>query len=104
MGINKTRSILPFDKPTLIDRLEGARLKLHEPHPAGVALQFDRPWEGRFSGYITVLHDSDRYRMYYRGLSKDGADYPTNITAEPSRRCTPREMPRPWRPFSMPTP
>jgi len=67
-----------FADSFLIDRLEGARLKLHEPHAAAVALRFDQSWEGRFSGYITVLHDADRYRMYYRGLPKDGADGSTN--------------------------
>jgi hypothetical protein len=65
----------------LIEHLEGARLRLHEPVPAGVALRFDRPWEGAFCGYVTVLHDSNRFRMYYRGspiAGKDGA--PTEVT------------------------
>jgi hypothetical protein len=58
----------------LIDRLEGARLMLHRPRPAGVALTFDRPWEGVFSGYVTVIRDGETYRLYYRGLpaSADG--------------------------------
>ncbi|MCB1125569.1 MAG: hypothetical protein KDM81_03665, partial [Verrucomicrobiae bacterium] len=64
----------PFFDPHLIDRLDGARLKLHEPQPAGPVLQFDRPWEGPFCGYITVLQDKDAFRMYYRGLPKAGAD------------------------------
>jgi len=58
----------------LIERLEGATLRLHEPVPAGVALRFDRPWEGAFSGYVTVLQDGARFRMYYRGLPKAGRD------------------------------
>ena len=29
----------------LVDRLEGTRLLLHEPRPAGVALKVDRPWK-----------------------------------------------------------
>lgn len=58
----------------LIERLEGAVLKLHEPVPAGVALRFDRPWEGPFCGYVTVFKDGDRFRMYYRGLPKAGRD------------------------------
>jgi len=53
----------------LIDKLEGARLQLHPPRPAGVALRFDRPYEGVFSGYVTVIQDGPIYRMYYRGLS-----------------------------------
>jgi hypothetical protein len=33
-----------------------------------VALQFNRPWEGAFSCYTTVIKDAETYRMYYRGL------------------------------------
>ena len=58
----------------LIERLEGASLRLHEPVPAGTVLAFDRPWEGAFCGYITVLHDGGRLRMYYRGLPVSGTD------------------------------
>ena len=55
----------------LIDGLNGARLKLHEPKPGGVAVRYDTPWEGYpdlpLSFYTTVLKDGDTYRMYYRG-------------------------------------
>jgi len=51
----------------LIDSLNGAALRLHEPRPAGVALTMDRPWEGRYSTYVTVLHDGAKFRLYYRG-------------------------------------
>ena len=67
-----------FVDDLLIDRLTGASLKLHEPQPAGVVLRFDAPWEGAFCGYVTVLHDKNRFRMYYRGLPVDGADGSTN--------------------------
>lgn len=69
----------------LIEHFEGAALKLHEPVPAGVVLRFDRPWEGPFSGYVTVLKDGDRFRMYYRGLplaARDGSDSETTCYAE----------------------
>ncbi len=62
----------------LIDRLEGTQLKLHEPQPAGVVLRLDRPWEGGFSGYFTVIKNDDRYRLYYRGLATAGRDGSTN--------------------------
>ena len=52
----------------LIDELLGTRLVLHHPRPAEVALRFDRPWEGAFCAYVTVLHGDDIYRMYYRGI------------------------------------
>ncbi len=61
----------------LIERLEGAQLKLHEPSPAGVALRFDQPWEGSFSGYLTVIRDGGLLRMYYRGLPASGGDNST---------------------------
>jgi len=52
----------------LIDELKGTELRLHEPRQEGIALKFDKPWEGEFSAYVTVIKDDDRYRMYYRGL------------------------------------
>jgi hypothetical protein len=58
----------------LIERLDGVALKLHEPTPAGVALRFDRPWEGAFCGYVTVLRHGDSFQMYYRGLPRAGRD------------------------------
>jgi hypothetical protein len=58
----------------LIESLEGARLELNTPRPAGTVLMFDRPWEGSFCGYVTVLLDGAVYRMYYRGLPIDGRD------------------------------
>jgi hypothetical protein len=53
----------------LIDKMDGSELRLHAPQPVGTAVKFDQPWEGRFSAYITVLHDEKlkKYRMYYRG-------------------------------------
>ena len=63
-----------FIDDELIDSLDGARLELHHPRLEGPAIRFDRPWEGRFCGYVTVLRDGDLYRMYYRGLPKAGGD------------------------------
>jgi hypothetical protein len=58
----------------LIERLDGVALKLHEPVLAGTVLRFDQPWEGPFCGYVTVLRDTNVFRMYYRGLPKSGRD------------------------------
>lgn len=52
----------------LIANLDGLHLQLHEPRSAGVALRFDRAYEGVFSGYVTVIEDDGTYRLYYRGL------------------------------------
>jgi hypothetical protein len=55
----------------LVDRMDGATLTLHPPTPQGVALVYDRPWEGNTSNYVTVFKDGDLYRMYYRGSQVD---------------------------------
>ncbi len=58
----------------LIDSLNGVSMKLHKPELDGVVLKFDKPWEGAFCGYCTVLKDGGLYRMYYRGLPSAGKD------------------------------
>ncbi|MBL9124063.1 MAG: hypothetical protein JNG90_10560 [Planctomycetaceae bacterium] len=63
----------------LLERLTGAELKLHPPHDAGPALAFDKPWEGLFCGYATVIYDeadraATKYRLYYRGMPSAGHD------------------------------
>jgi hypothetical protein len=63
---------------TLIDSQENVRLVLHHPHDEGPVLRFDKPWEGAFCGYATVIKDQDIYRLYYRGLPKAGKDGSTN--------------------------
>lgn len=62
----------------LIDRLTDATLTLNYPHDEGIALRFDKPWEGRFCGYATVIHDGPLYRMYYRGMPSAGSDGTNN--------------------------
>ena len=54
----------------LIDMLDGAELRLHEPRREGIALKFDKLWEGGFSAYVRVIKDDHLYRMYYRGLPR----------------------------------
>ena len=58
----------------LIEKLDGARLELHHPVPRETVLRFDKPWEGLFCGYVTVIQDGDLYRMYYRGRPSGGKD------------------------------
>jgi len=79
-----TRRELFVDK-LLIDRLDKARLVLHEPIRENVAVAFDAPWEGIHSAYITVIYDQGLYRMYYRGMpaaGKDGSAEETTCYAE----------------------
>lgn len=56
----------------LIDRLDNAQLVLARPHDEGEVLKFDKPWEGPFCGYCTVIKDGDLYRVYYRGMATAG--------------------------------
>ena len=54
----------------LIDRLDGAELRLHHPVTREKVMTFgDKPCEGPGSGYVTVFRDGDLCRMYYRGGS-----------------------------------
>ena len=63
-----------FTDQFLVDTLDGVSLQLHPPTPAETALAFDKPWEGEFCGYVTVLKDGPLYRLYYRGRPDEGAD------------------------------
>jgi len=69
----------------LLDRMEGTTLMLHHPVDEGRVMPFDKPWEGAFSAYVTIIKDGSLYRMYYRGLpknKKDGSKYETTNYAE----------------------
>lgn len=64
----------------LLERLDGTKLELARPRDEGSVLRFDKPWEGLFCGYCTVLKLDESlkpgggYRVYYRGLPEARAD------------------------------
>ncbi len=58
----------------LIDEMDSARLLLHAPIDEGPVVHFDKPWEGQFCGYCTVIRDGELLRLYYRGRPEKGAD------------------------------
>lgn len=58
----------------LIDDLSNVRLEMHSPVDEGPVVQFDKPWEGQFCGYCTVIRDGELFRLYYRGRPNKGAD------------------------------
>ncbi len=58
----------------LIESMEGTRLVMHHPVDEGEVMPFDRPWEGAFSAYVTVIRDGDLYRLYYRGMPQGHHD------------------------------
>ena len=70
----------------LVDRVDGVTFELQHPVDAGEVLRFDRPWEGAFAGYATVIRDGGGlYRLYYRGLPlarPDGSSSETTCLAE----------------------
>ncbi|MFT5325424.1 MAG: hypothetical protein ACI8P0_003293 [Planctomycetaceae bacterium] len=57
----------------LIHKLVGAQRRMHQPVAREIAVVHDAPWEGAGSGYHSVIHDGDTYRMYHRG-SKLGVE------------------------------
>lgn len=64
-----------------IATMPGVDLRLVTPVDAGPVLVLDRPWEGRFSGYTTILRDGAKVRAYYRGSPTAGQDgQPTECT------------------------
>ncbi|MEN8228283.1 MAG: hypothetical protein ABFS38_09030 [Bacteroidota bacterium] len=73
-----------FTDHFLIERMDHLQLRLHEPTDEGIVLRFDRPWEGPFCGYATIIKDDSLFRLYYRGLpsaGKDGSDLETTCYA-----------------------
>ena len=64
----------------LLDKMEGTQLVMHQPIDEGQVLNFDKEWEGQFSGYCTVIKDQEKYRLYYRGLPTSGLDGSTAET------------------------
>ena len=64
-----------FVDRSLIDRMDGVALRLHEPVSGGVVIRIDKPWEGPANCGMSVIDLGDRLLMYYRGWSlTDAAD------------------------------
>ncbi|MBG87223.1 MAG: hypothetical protein CMO80_10030 [Verrucomicrobiales bacterium] len=56
-----------FIDSALIESLKGsAAQRLHHPVPREVAINHFEDWEGTGSGYHSVFHDGEKYRMYYK--------------------------------------
>jgi hypothetical protein len=51
----------------LIDTLSRLELRMRRPVDRGPVLAFDKPWEGPFSGYATIIHSGGKYQAFYRG-------------------------------------
>lgn len=62
----------------MLEHLENISLTLHHPRNEGEVLAFDKPWEGAFCAYGTVIKDGAIFRMYYRGVPVAGKDGNSN--------------------------
>ena len=76
----------------LVDRLHGAERRLHHPVPQEVALVFDRPWEGNWTGGMSVLRaDDGLYRLYYKAGRHGSPEYrgnpPVDVDTRQSFGC-----------------
>ena len=63
----------------LIDRMEGAQLRLHSPQRREVVMEYNRSWEGNTCIYHTILHYGEKYQMWYRGTHHDEFDPPSTV-------------------------
>lgn len=64
--IHISKGLEPLWDTYLIDsRFTDAELSGNRPEKRGTVFCCDKPWEGRASGYFSILKDDDIYRMYY---------------------------------------
>jgi hypothetical protein len=73
-----TRRELFVDR-LLVERLENAVMKLHEPVSGGVAIRIDRPWEGALNQGTVVIQVNEEYLLYYRGMRANQTDEPGSV-------------------------
>lgn len=72
LQVNDNRQL--FLDQYLIESLDNVELRLHHPVSEGPVLYFDKPWEGNFSAYCTIIKDGPVYKAYYRGVRDAGSD------------------------------
>lgn len=51
----------------LIDTMNNAKLRLHQPADRGIVMNMDGPWEGNYSGYHSVVQHDGMFYYYHRG-------------------------------------
>lgn len=74
----------PLVDDYIIAKMDGAELRLQHPVAKENVFEFNAPWEGTTSAYVTVFQDNDRFRMYYRGSGSDPKQPQVTCTAESS--------------------
>jgi hypothetical protein len=56
-----------FTDDYLVEAVKGdTEFRLHHPVPKELVIVHDQPWEGSGSGYHSIFHDGEKYRMYYK--------------------------------------
>ncbi len=70
----------PFFDRYLIESLDNAVHRMHEPRDEGKVLEFDKPWEGPFSAYCTIIRATDTYQLYYRGVAQPSDNSSAEVT------------------------
>ncbi|HRO46525.1 hypothetical protein [Agriterribacter sp.] len=71
----------------VVDKMNNVTQELHTPRNEGPVLKFDKPWEGNFSGYSTIIKDGTQFKLYYRGVRDakgDGNENEVTCYAESS--------------------
>lgn len=64
-----------FTDRHIVEALTGdIELRLHHPVPREIVFEHDAPWEGSSSGYHSVFHDGEKYRLYYKAMQVDFVD------------------------------
>lgn len=63
-----------FVDHALIESLENATLRLHQPIRAGIALKIDRPWEGPVNFGSVIIRHQNQFLLYYRGMTLNKND------------------------------
>ena len=58
----------------LIDRLDGATLRLHEPVSGGKAIAIDKTREGPENEPVSAFVFEGRFRLYYRAMTVSPGD------------------------------
>lgn len=91
-SIGQKNKVLPikdnreiFVDQFLIEEFNNVELVMHSPRDEGPVFYFDKPWEGGFSAYCTIIKDGSTYRAYYRGhpvANKDGSSTEVTCYAE----------------------
>lgn len=56
---------------SLAEKAESIHLKMHRPVRKNVILECGEPWEGETCGYGQIMHDGEKYRLYYRACGSN---------------------------------